>query len=310
MHRPSPRSDAPPDLKGGILSFSRMPSLLLLIISILRASISEGAVYPIGKGRFVPSANTRIVSLAPSITELLYFLGLISNIIGVTRYDDFPEEIKNREIIGGYLDVDVEKIIKIKPDIVLCEPNSGIKSAVDLISKRGIPVYVIEVKSVYDILDSIDELGRLFNRKSEAVDLINILTQRYTHLQTYTIERRRSGLIILNEIPIMVAGNNSFVGELLILSGAINAYSGTHKYPVIDLEMLRKMKIDFVINVSESVMSGEETKQRRISSHIKEILPDAAEFYNISTPTFIHPSPRFIEALEVLCSINSRFYCF
>lgn len=292
------------------ISFLRIPALLLLIISGLRAGISEGAVYPIGKGRFTPSDNTRIVSLAPSITELLYFLGLTPNIIGVTRYDDFPEEIKDREIIGGYLDVDVEKIIKIKPDIVLCEPNSGIKSSVDLISERGIAVYVIEVKSVYDILDSIDDLGRLFDRKSQAVDLMNILTHRYTHLQTYTIERKKSGLIILSESPVMVAGNNSFVGELLNLSGAINAYSGTHKYPVIDPEMLRKMRIDFVINVSEPVMSGEETKQRRISLHIKEMLPDATEFHNISSPVFIRPSPRFIEALEILCSINSRFYCF
>ncbi len=292
------------NFRGGI-SFT-----IILLLLFLKVFTVEARVYPLDGEEIAPKYNPKIVSLAPSITEILYFLNLLPNIVGVTRYDDFPEEVKGIEVVGGYLDIDVERVIRLKPDIVLCEPNSGIKNSVELLSKSGIKVYVVDVKSVYDILDSIEKIGKLFCKEKETKDILNGLLEQYRYLQSYLKYGEKSGLIILNENPVMVAGVHSFVGELLTLSGVNNSYTGPQKYPVIDIEMLKHMKIDFIINVSESVMGGSGLNNKRDPFYLKRILTSAQEFFYINNPVFIRPSPRFIEALQILCSISSSFYCF
>lgn len=283
----------------------------IFIFIILLPLIAEAdVIYPLGGLRFENKGDLRIISTAPSITETLYFLGLFENIIAVTRYDDFPEGVKEKEMIGGYLDIDVEKILSLRPDIVFCEPNSGIKSSVELLVVKKIPVYVVNVGSVLDILLAIEEMGKILCKEEEARRLLNELYKRYIRLQGLLSKGKSSALIVLNENPIMVAGNKSFVGELLGLSGFKNAYQGEYKYPVIDNETLLFLNPNIVINVSESVMVGDESRGKNSSNILKTFFRDGTKFYNISDAVFIRPSPRFIDALESLCSLNSQYYCY
>jgi iron complex transport system substrate-binding protein len=292
----------------------RFYSLLILLIVLIFCEVSYGAVvYPLDKNTTLKNTkgDFRIVSLAPSITEILYFLGVIENVVGVTRYDDYPEIVKTKEIVGGYLDIDAEKIVRLKPDVVLCEPNSGIKGSIEVIEKNGIPVYVVNIKSIEDILFAVEELGELLNHCESARSVNQDGLNRYLRIQRFyktTIEKR--GLIVLNENPLMIAGNSSFVGELLILSGIENSYKGNQKYPVLDAEMLYKMDVDIVINVSESVMSGVEVEKRNSLTTLKPLFKGDVSIYNVSNPIFIRPSPRFIEALEYLCSMTTGNYCY
>ncbi|MGB9599603.1 MAG: ABC transporter substrate-binding protein [Myxococcota bacterium] len=281
----------------------------LPVILIFPIIASSDVVYPLKGLRFEGKSDLRIISTAPSITETLYFLGLFENVVGLTRYDDFPEGVGDKEIIGGYLDIDVEKIMRLEPDIVFCEPNSGIKSSVELLANRGIPIYVVNVNSILDILFSIEEIGRIMGRANEGRRVLNELYERYIHLQRLISKRKSSALIILNENPMMVAGKNSFVGELLNLSGLRNIYDGEYKYPVLDNEVLIRLKPDMVINISESVMMGKERKND-ISGAFRLFLNESTKIYNISDPVFIRPSPRFIDAIEKLCTLNSEYYCY
>ncbi len=291
-------------------------SLLIILFSILltvvnvRPSFSD-VVYFLNGHKSTVGKETKIISVAPSVTEILYSIGLGDNIAGVTRYDDYPEDVKNKEVVGGYLDIDVEKILKIKPDVVICEPNSGIREAVELLSMKGISVIVVDVKSVMDILFAIEELGTVFDRQKEAAELLNNLTSRYVNLQKYIKKYGvNSGLVVLNENPMMVAGRNSFVGELLLLIGLKNAYSGEQKYPVLDSEMLYLMKPDIVFNISEEVMSGEPKKSSNSSERFRIFNKKSVSFHNITNPALIRPSPRFVDALEILCSLSTGYYCY
>ncbi len=283
-------------------------SLLLLLLSVYDAGAE--VVKGIGK-EFELSTGTRIISLAPSITEILYFLGLFDNIIGVTRYDDFPDGVQNKEIIGGYLDVDVEKVIRLKPDIVLCEPNSGIQESVRILTEKGIPVYVVAVRNISDILTAVEMLGKIFGKRGDAGLILGELTGRYLRIQRF-LDRAgpKSGIIILNENPLMIAGGNTFVGELLGIVGIRNSYNGEHKYPVLDSEMLLLMKPDMIFNISEVVMSGGRGDIMDIPASLRSFLWEGTEFYNISDPSFIRPSPRFIDAVEKLCSLTTGYYCY
>ncbi len=285
--------------------------IFLLSSLVFLQSASKEVVYCLNSGEIKYISDLKIISLAPSITEILYMVGLGNNIIGVTRYDDFPEEVKHKEVIGGYLDIDIEKIIKMKPDLVICEPNSGIKNLVELISSKGIKVIVVDANSVLDILLATEEIGKMFGKAIEVSDLLIELTSRYLHLQRFLkAGNEHIGLIILNENPLIIAGNNSFVGELLGLAGIKNAYYGDSKYPVLDSELLYRMKPDIILNISESVMSGKKSENNVISESIRPFLSDKTHYYNLMDTTFIRPSPRFIDALERLCSLITGYYCF
>jgi len=284
---------------------------------ILTAFLTSLYIYPansdvihiLGEKQDFCKEDIRIVSLAPSITETLYFLGLFENIVGVTRYDDFPEGVKEKDIIGGYLDVDIERILKLQPDVILCEPNSGIQESVEIIKSKGIPVIVISTRNVLDILIGIEDLGRLFGREREAYEILTHMSDRYRHLLGFIkADTNKTALMIINENPLVVAGYYSFVGELLNLVGLKNAYSGNQKYPVLDNEILIQLKPDLIFNISESVMSGDSTKVNEIGEGIKPFLKEKTEFYVLKDSSFVRPSPRFIDALERLFSLVSGYY--
>ncbi|MCX7957913.1 MAG: hypothetical protein N3B13_02610, partial [Deltaproteobacteria bacterium] len=119
-----------------------------------------------------------------------------------------------------------------------------------------------------------------------------------------------SGLIVLNENPLMVAGSSSFVGELLNLIGIRNAYDGFQKYPVLDSEQLYVMKPDVIFNISESIMSGSTDDSKRVlsGSGIRSLSKNSV-IYNLADSSFIRPSPRFIEALRMICSLTTGYFC-
>lgn len=286
-------------------------ALLVLVGCCIPLIGNSEVVYFLGSKRQFFNQDIKIVTVAPSITEILYALGLGDNIIGVTRYDDFPEEVKRKEVVGGYLDIDIEKILRMKPDLVACEPNSGIKDSIELISSKGIGVVVVDIKNVMDILIAIERLGEIFNKSGEARELLTDITYSYLSVQKYIKSNYiYSGLIILNENPLMVAGNSSFVGEILGLVGIRNAYDGKQKYPILDKELFNSMKPDIVFNISEIVMSGNLSNSKYIIEKRNYFLKRDLLVYNLVDSTFVRPSYRFIEAIQKLCSLTTGYYCF
>ncbi|MCX7943112.1 MAG: helical backbone metal receptor [Deltaproteobacteria bacterium] len=289
-----------------------MNRLVFILLQIYFVSIEANSdvVYYFGENKIKSSHNLKIISLAPSITETLYAIGIGEWIIGVTRYDDFPEDVRNKEIIGGYIDVDVEKILKLSPDVVVCEPNSGIKESVQFLSSKGIPVLVVNINSIKDILEAIEDFGRLFGKEREARELLNNLLVKYKNLQKYYRGNNNrsmlSALVVLNENPLMVAGYSSFVGELINLVGLENAYKGRQKYPVLDIELLHILRPDIIFNISELVMAGGSAEENKKSL----LIFGGKIIYDLRDSTFIRPSPRFVDALEKLCSLISGYYCY
>ena len=95
-------------------------SLAIIIIGIWRLPL-EGATFKDSLGREVrlEKIPKRIIPLAPSLTEILYYLGLGDNVVGVTQFSDYPEEAKEKPLVGSYIDLNIEKIITLSPDLVI-----------------------------------------------------------------------------------------------------------------------------------------------------------------------------------------------
>ncbi|MEW5720955.1 MAG: helical backbone metal receptor, partial [Chloroflexota bacterium] len=114
----------------------------------------------VGRAVTLKGAPTRIVSLAPSNTEVLYALGLGDRVVGVTQYCDYPPEAKQKPNIGGFSKIDLERVVGLNPDLVLAT-NIHNKTVVPELEKRGLTVVVVEPKNVDDVLAKITFVGKI-----------------------------------------------------------------------------------------------------------------------------------------------------
>ncbi|HEX9020489.1 MAG TPA: helical backbone metal receptor, partial [Nitrospirota bacterium] len=154
-----------------------------LAVLMIAGAAGRGVCFPVKvaddrkKAIEIPEQPRRIISLAPTNTELLFALGLEKKIIGVTSYCDYPEAARRKEIVGGFADVDVEKIVALHPDVILAFGAMQLP-AVEELERRGQRVFWIYPHTVADILDSFERIGMITGAVQEARQLRNALEKK------------------------------------------------------------------------------------------------------------------------------------
>ncbi|RKX99451.1 hypothetical protein DRP77_13300, partial [Candidatus Poribacteria bacterium] len=159
----------------------RRAAISALLAAALLAAIGCGGRENEGKGKvFTDSLGRtvklkgpprRIVSMAPSVTEMLFALGLGEEIVGVTDYCDYPPEAEKKPKIGGYYRPSVERIISLSPDLVVATADGYNRDVVLKLEEAGIPVYVVNPRTVEGVIEEIERLGKVVGREREAVEL-------------------------------------------------------------------------------------------------------------------------------------------
>lgn len=149
-------------------------------------------VYTDDTGRKVelPPHPSRIISLAPSITETLYMLGAESQLIGVTDQSNWPEAAKLKPRIGDLLNPNFEIILNAKPDLIIASTAGNDRAAVMKLAELGLPVFVTAPRSVEKIFESIETIGRITGRESEGKQLVSRMKARLE-----AVKQRLAGLL-------------------------------------------------------------------------------------------------------------------
>ena len=162
---------------------------------------------------------TRIVSLAPSNTEVLYALGLGDRVVGVTEYCDYPPEAKQKPKIGGFANIDLEKVIGLDPDLVLATSIHA-KTVVSELEKRGITVVVVEPKNVDDVLAKIAFVGKLTGTSENANKLTTQLKSRIDAV-TGKVATAKTKPRVFYEIDktLFTPGPGSFIDDMITKAG-------------------------------------------------------------------------------------------
>lgn len=152
-------------------NYQRRPGEAFLIFSILAFFVfipslflyAEEPVFVDALGReiILPTEPRRIISLAPNITEILYYIGLGDRVVGVTRFSNYPPEVKDKPVVGSYIDLNVEKIIDLAPDLVIGTVDGNRKKVVDLLEQAGIPVFITNPTNIKGIISAITTVGRV-----------------------------------------------------------------------------------------------------------------------------------------------------
>jgi ABC-type Fe3+-hydroxamate transport system substrate-binding protein len=229
------------------------------------------------------TAPKRIVSLVPSQTELLYDLGLEDSIVGITKFCVHPYHFKStKKLIGGTKKVHFEKIRLLQPDIIIANKEENTKEIVEELSKIC-PVWVTDIITINDNLKMIEDFGQLFNKRIEAhkwIDKINFALTDFKQFISNKSSQKVAYFIWAN--PYMVAGNNTFINEMLKLNKFNNIYENREeRYPEV---IIQKMRIqgdpDLVLLSSEPFPFTDEHafELGRFTHHAKTVFVDGEMF--------------------------------
>lgn len=240
----------------------------------------------------------RIVSLAPSTTEILFELGLDEKIVGVTDYDNYPERAQTKPKVGGFKGPNLEAVVAQDPDIVFASRLSG-EEQMEIIEKLGIPVVMLEAGEISRINDTIELVSRITNTYAKGEQIIADLDTRLTELSD-----KLKGLPLVSVYYIvdldnnMTAGRGTFIHELINLAGGRNVADDVQGWAQYSLEMVVKKNPEVIIT---STHTGK-VEDLSIKAGFKDLAAvKNNKVYVIEDSNIIsRPSHRIVQGLEEL----------
>jgi len=284
-------------------------NLILLFILLSLTSFSSQTIKDALGNSYTPSLTPqRIVSLAPNITEILFALDLGEKIVGVTRFCDYPQEALAKEKIGGMIDLNLEKIKSLNPDLVIGFRGNPIR-ILERLKKLKTHVFVLEmgpnVESVFAIIETI---GQITKRDKESAALVGSMKERYSKIQStlHPINHKPKVFLLLHGTGFWTCGGQSFLNDLLIKAKGLNiAGDIQRRWLNYNLEQLIHQNPDIIIILAKSKENFRRTKEnlKRSSGFkgIRAVKEDLIYFLDENIAT--RPGPRLLEALTRLAHI-------
>jgi len=194
----------------------------------------------------------RIVSLVPSQTELLFDLGLDEQVVGITKFCIHPiEKFAAKAKIGGTKKLLIEKIRDLKPDLIIGNKEENSKADIELLQQE-FPVWMSDIYTLDDAMQTITDIGNLVDRQPEAAYLNHLISAGFRDLQVLALEKEinKTAAYVIWKDPYMVAGRNTFINDVLQKIGLRNVIVQS-RYPEIDIRQLKAENCDLVFLSSE-----------------------------------------------------------
>jgi len=246
----------------------------------------------------------RIVSLSPSNTEILFAIGAGDRVVGVTDFCNYPpeviEKVKRGEIqrIGGYSTVNIEKVIALKPDLVLASYGNGLGTIETL--RKYTKVLAFDPKDIKGIERSILAIGKATGNYENAEKLVKEMEERISKIKANERSGKKVVHIIWND-PIFVSGRETFIDEAISIAGGVNAFNFTG-WRAISVEDLIRANPDVIIVSSGSGMGGgrdivydwvlSDNRLKNVNA-VKN-----GKVFVIDSDIISRPGPRIVEAIE------------
>jgi iron complex transport system substrate-binding protein len=255
-----------------------------------------------GSGVTMAKQPERIVSMAPSNTEILFALGLGGKIVGVTEYCNYPAQAKGKEKIGGPATVSIERVVALRPDLVLADNLNG-KETVERLESLNLTVIVLNSKNMDETLKNIRFVGEITGEEENASALVANMEMRIEAIKnkTMTVEKTRVTHIVWHE-PLWVAGNGTFEHEIIEKAGGGNIFSDTEGWKAVSLETLIERDPEVITVTTGHGAARNETYAYIISDErLKDV--DAVKngrVYLIDADIICRAGPRIVDALEIM----------
>lgn len=273
-------------------------TLALTALALVAGCRSESTNTAGELGPAPPAQIKRLVTLAPSLTDLVLALDAGDRLVGVTRFDD-ALAVKSLPRVGGYNDPSLETIVRLAPDLVVCQPAPGNKGSVHAVAEAGISVRFFGLETLSDIRKTTLELGHLLDREDAAQALVSRIDEARRKARAAADKRsRRPKVALLVGIdPLIAAGPGSFSHELLVDAGADNIVERSpQSWPHLSPERLLGQAPDAILLVD--VEHGADPAR----------LPESlrAKVVTLKNTGLLQPSSGVIGSLEELTAVFDR----
>lgn len=193
----------------------------------------------------------RIVSLVPSQTELLHYLGLEKETVGITKFCIHPELwYREKKRVGGTKTVDLERVLSLKPDLIIANKEENQKEQILELADKC-PLWLSDIVTLEDAFAMIEAVGELTDKEAAAVDLVKKLRNDFSDLQVKAKSIRKKVAYFIWQKPYMVAGSGTFINEVLKVGGFDNIFIDQERYPEVNEEILRKRAPEVIFLSSE-----------------------------------------------------------
>jgi iron complex transport system substrate-binding protein len=257
----------------------------------------------------INSEPKKIISLAPSNTEIVFALGLVDKLVGVTDFCNYPAAALDKPKVGGFSTADIEKVVAIQPDLILAA-NIHLDEVVPQLENLGFTVIVIKPKSLDEILEGITLVGKVTNKIQEAETLvtnmrnrIDVVSGAVTNLDD--AEKPAVFYVIWHD-PLMTVGSDTIINQLITTSGGLSiSRNMVEDYPTISLEAVIVANPDVMIAGSAMGAGGDlpfifiSTDDRlagitaRINGDVSEVITDLVG----------RAGPRIVDGLEAIARL-------
>lgn len=248
----------------------------------------------LGREITIPVKLTRVVSLAPNLTENIFAVGAGDRLVGVTTFCDYPEEAKAIAKVGDTMTPNIETIIALKPDVVFVSTASQIENFMKTLEANGIAVYVMNPTSLKGVFDNLLELGILFDTKEITEKLVKDLDARQAD-----VARRIDGedkvrvFVQISKEPLFTVGRQSFLNAIIKKAGGESVTANIETaYPKLSKETASALNPDAII-LSDSEDNKEPNEVFKNSPAVKN-----GRVYKVNADLLSRPGPRLVDALE------------
>ncbi|ARI78143.1 cobalamin-binding protein [Halobacillus mangrovi] len=254
----------------------------------------------------------RIVSICPSNTEIVAYLGQTDMLVGVDNYSDYPDQVKQLPKLGPDLSIDMEKVANLKPDLVLASLSvPGMEKNIEGLKETGLPYIILNANHLYEIADDIRRVGKELHIEKEGNKKADEFLREIEEFRTMAqkIEHKPSLYWEWWPKPIFTPGKSNWLTEISELAGASNVFESESEASVqTDWEEVRKRNPDHIcmvwVGVKEDKMNPDLLKKRPGWMEMEAVKNN--RIHVLEESLFCRPSPRLLEGLRKLKSVLEK----
>ena len=216
------------------------------------------------------SQPKRIISLVPSQTELLHWLGLEDETIGITKFCVHPAEwFNSKPRVGGTKALDLEKITSLEPDLIIANKEENVKDQVEYLAEK-FPVWITDVENLADSFTMISDIGSLTGKEKEAGRLNELIKNKFNNLfQINPINNLIPTVYLIWNNPLMTVGGDSFISDMMEKAGFNNVFKKHRRYPETSIEEIKALGCKLLLLSSEPYPFSQ-----KHADELQQYLPD------------------------------------
>lgn len=256
----------------------------------------------LGRSVRIPQPVRRIVSLAPSLTETIYALGLEDRLVGDTDYCDYPPEAKKKTKVGGGIDPSLEVIASLHPDLVLATKSFNRLETTQSLDRLGISSYATDPHTVADIRSSVKTLAAVLGVPEAGVSVAEEMQHRLDDLQQRigSLPPKRVLFVVWTQ-PLISTGKDTFLADALRHAGAVSIINSSQDWPQVNLEEVARLQPDFLVFAeSHSGDASREMAKLATLPGWKIVHAVRNHRYAVVSDAVNRPAPRIVSAIEDL----------